>query len=176
VQLHVFVPRFVWLPPDGRSGPHPFVQLGDVPTVHVVTLSVTPPSTASVHGAAAPELEASPLEASVVAIPELEPLLEPPLELVVPELEEPELEPLLEPELASSAPPLLPPLPPLLLLGPVIDGGLLLLLHPAATPQAASQVPRPIIPTESRVIASLLCTVLSNVAIRACRRVSRGCR
>lgn len=132
VHVQVFVPRFVWLPPAGRSGPQPFVQSGEVPVVQVVTLSVTPPSTATVQDAAAPEL--LPPE----SVPELVPPESVPPELVPPEVEPPELlppevPPLEEvevPELEAapleSSPPLDPPSSVL-----TVDG-LLLAAQPAA--------------------------------------------
>lgn len=172
--MHVqfLLPRFVWLPPAGKSGPHPFPQSGEVPVVHVVTLSVTPPSTIAVQDVAAPEL--LPPE-----LPELEPPESvPPDELPPDELPElppdelpledepPELEPLeLEPPELEAVPESSPP--------PVVEG-LLLLLQPVVEVVPARKAPAQIVAIKTAliVVSSILCvgipTVLENRPLTRC--------
>jgi hypothetical protein len=118
--MQVLAPRADWLLPAGRSGPQPFEQFGDVPVVHVVTLSETPPST-TVLQSTAPEPELLPESVPELVPPELPPselppellaslppVSEPPLSAgpLDPPLEEPDAaEPLLEPLVLPELPP-----------------------------------------------------------------------
>ena len=176
VQLHVLRPRFVCAPPDGRSGPHPFEQLGDVPVVQVVTLSVTPPSTIVSHEAVAPPVPASPapLDAPASLAPEVAASDD-----EVPDALDPDVDDMSEPEVvAPDADPLDPDGPVLALDAPLPAGdplpddeplplvpvdGLLLLLHPIPMLAAASSVPTPTVAIETAFIVASSARALSPV-------------
>jgi hypothetical protein len=127
------------------------VQSGEVPVVHVVTLSVTPPSTMAVHVIPAPELlppELPELEPPESVPPEEPAPDEPPLDELPPDELPPEDEP--EPDPLEPEPPELEAVPessP----GPVVDG-LLLLLQPVVEVVPARKAPAQIVAIETALI------------------------
>jgi hypothetical protein len=156
VQSHCFVPMFGIALPAGILGPQPLVQDTAVVVSQVVTLSVTPPSTANVQSSRVPEeLPVAPDDDPPDDVaPEVVPLVVAPL--VVPEVVAPDVVPVADapeveaPELEAVEPESAP------VFCPVVEG-LLLLLQPTmedVAPKEAAAVTM-VIQTAAFIVVSL---------------------